>query len=154
MTQCRGPGGCPHPQPPPQSLKPKTLLRQLYFILPSFCGAQVSGHEQNIVYWSCKRVFMSPPHFIIPRWTETPLLFTSGYYVGVSSYFWCSGLRNQVWGLDPMLLRGILPITEISLWNLNHHLWEQGQTFLHLYPSYQSHHGFLCKFLVIRILLS
>lgn len=41
-------------------------------------------------------------------------IFTARCYRDSFSLHWCLGLRSQVWGWDPLLLKGDLPIRDLS----------------------------------------
>ena len=63
------------------------------------------------------------------------------------------GWRAQSGDETPYYSGGIFT-TQISLWDLSHCLWEWGQPFLCLLPSYHSQCGFFYKFLAIRLLFN
>ena len=121
---------CPEPSTPDS---PHVSLVCSIFPLPQ---PRVSGYKWNFVL-AFLRASLSV-QLSLPGRTETLLLFTASGYLGSFPGSGAPGWGTR--GLDPILLRGNAPSTDISLQNFRCHLWE---------PSQPSHASLLPDSLVV-----
>ena len=86
----------------PRAINPRFSSSVSYPAFPLW-EPRVRSCKQNVVCWPFKILSVSPA--ISPWWTETPLIFTAGCYLGPFQLWWCRPV-SPAWGLDSTLLWG------------------------------------------------